>query len=151
MTVTRIATSDATSITVRGRNLVGELIGRHSFTEMLYFLLCGRMPDQAETRVLDACLVTLMEHGLHPSTLITQLMADSVPDQIQVVIGTGLMAIGDVLAGTMEGCARILIEGADAADPDAFCRDLVARYRLTRKPVPCFGHRTRRLAVRDRR
>lgn len=142
MTVTRIATSDATTITVRGRDLVDELIGRHSFTEMLYFLICGRMPDTAETKVLDACLVTLMEHGLNPSTLITRLMADSVPDQIQVAIGSGLMAIGDVFAGTMEGCARILIEGAEAADPDLFCRELVARHRQTRDPVPGFGHRT---------
>jgi citrate synthase len=142
MTVTRIATSDATTVTVRGRNLVDELVGRHSFTEMLYFLMVGRMPGDAETRVLDACLVTLMEHGLNPSTLITRLMADSVPDQIQVAIGAGLMAIGDVFAGTMEGCARLLIAGVEAADQDAFCRDVAVEYRAKRLPVPGFGHRT---------
>lgn len=140
--VTHIATSDATSITVRGRNLVDELIGHCSFTEMMYFLLCERMPTAAETRVLDACLVTLMEHGINPSTLIARLMADSVPDQVQVAIGAGLMAIGDVFAGTMEGCARLLHEGTLRADPAAYCRDIGAEYRTAKKPVPGFGHRS---------
>ena len=144
MTHTRIATSDATSITVRGRDLVEELIGRHSFTEVLYFLVCHRMPTPSEVRVLDACLVTLMEHGLNPSTLVTRLMADSVPDQVQVAMGAGLMAIGDVFAGTMEGCAHILEEASQAPDPPRFLAEVVTRYRADRRPVPGFGHRTHR-------
>lgn len=139
---TQIATSDARTITVRGRDLVDDLIGRHTYTEVLYFLVCGRMPDPADTRVLDACLVTLMEHGLNPSTLVTRLLADSVPDQIQVAMGVGLMAIGDVFAGTMEGCARILADGAQAPDPDLYCAGLAARHRASGTPVPGFGHRT---------
>ncbi len=141
---THIATSDATTITVRGRDLVTELIGRHSFTEVLYFLVCGRMPQRAEASILDACLVTLMEHGLNPSTLVTRLMADSVPDQIQVAMGAGLMAIGDVFAGTMEGCARLLIECGEATDTRQVCQEAVGRFRAMKQPVPGFGHRTHR-------
>jgi citrate synthase len=47
---THIATSNATSITVRGRNLVHDLMGRHSFTDMIYFLLRGRMPTASQTQ-----------------------------------------------------------------------------------------------------
>ncbi len=72
---TSIATSDTTSITVRGHDLVHDLVGRHSFTEMLYFLIVHRFPSPGETRVLDACLVTLMEHGWTPSSIITRLTA----------------------------------------------------------------------------
>ena len=57
--ITHIATADATSVTVRGRDLVNDLIGKHTFTEVFYFLVTGRMPDAAQARVLDACLVTL--------------------------------------------------------------------------------------------
>ncbi len=99
--VTHIATADATSVTVRGRDLVNDLIGKHTFTEVFYFLVTGRMPTGAQARVLDACLVTLMEHGFTPSALIARLTAESVPDQIQVSIGAGLLAIGSVHAGTM--------------------------------------------------
>ncbi len=55
--VTNIATADATNVTVRGRDLVNELIGRHTYTEMIYLLTVGRMPEGGQTRVLDACLV----------------------------------------------------------------------------------------------
>lgn len=138
---TRIATSDTSSITIRGKDLVTELIGEHGFTETLYFLICDRFPTAAEAKVLDACLVTLMEHGFTPSSLITRLMIDSVPDEIQVAMASGLMAIGGVFAGTMEGCARILIQAAEReGDLDAFCREVVQAHRASKTPLPGFGH-----------
>ena len=84
--VTHIATADATRVIVRGRDLVNDLIGKYTFTEMFYFLVCERFPTPAQTRVLDACLLTLMEHGFTPSAVIARLMAESTPDQIQVSI-----------------------------------------------------------------
>jgi citrate synthase len=138
--ITHIATADATSVTIRGRDLVNELIGKHSFTEVFYFLITGRMPNGPETRVLDACLVTLMEHGFTPSALIARLTAESVPDQIQVSIGAGLLAIGSVHAGTMEGCAALLAAGVNEADSDAWCRRIVVEHRQRREAVPGFGH-----------
>ncbi len=138
--VTNIATSDATSITVRGRDLVGELIGKCSYTEMLYFLTVGRMPTAGETRVLDACLVTLMEHGFTPAALVSRLMAASVPDQIQVSIAAGLLAVGSVNAGTMEGCAGLLAEGVEEKDWAQWCRRTVEDHQRLKKFVPGFGH-----------
>jgi citrate synthase len=137
---THIATSDATSITVRGKDLVNDLMGKVGFTGMTYFLIAGRMPTDNEVRVLDACLVTLMEHGWTPTSIIARLAADSVPGQSQVGIAAGLLAIGDVFVGTMEGCGRILAAGLQASDPDAYCRDVVADYRARKAPMPGFGH-----------
>lgn len=137
---TGVAVSDATSITVRGKDLVHELIGERTFTEVLYFLVCHRMPSPGEVRVLDACLVTLMEHGWTPSSIIARLAADSAPGQAQVGIAAGLLAVGDVFVGTMDGCARILADGVDRPDQDAFCRDVVARHRAARQAMPGFGH-----------
>lgn len=137
---TNIATANTTSITVRGRDLVNELIGKYTFTEIFYFLVTGRMPDAAQTRMLDASLVTLMEHGFTPSALIARLTAESVPDQIQVSIAAGLLAIGSVHAGTMEGCAALLVSGVNEADADAWCRRVVAEHRQRKEAVPGFGH-----------
>lgn len=139
--ITNIATADATSVTVRGRDLVNELIGKHTFTEVFYFLCVGRMPKPAETRVLDACLVTLMEHGFTPAALVSRLMAESVPDQIQVSIAAGLLAVGSVHAGTMEGCAALLAQGVKDDDKAAWCRRVVSEHRHRKEPVPGFGHK----------
>lgn len=137
---TQIATSDATSITVRGYDLVEELIGKHGFTEVLYLLIRNRLPTREEARVLDACLVTLMEHGWTPTSLIARLAIDSVPGQVQLGIAAGLLAVGDVFVGTMEGCGRILQEAAAEADPSAYLRKVVESHRAARKPMPGFGH-----------
>lgn len=137
---TNIATSDATSITLRGRDLVNDLIGNHSFTEMVYFLLCDRMPTAGETRVLDACLVTLMEHGWTPASIIARLAIDSVPSQAQLGIAAGLLAVGDVFLGTMEGCGRLLAAAANMPDANAYLRDVVADHRARKEALPGFGH-----------
>jgi citrate synthase len=142
--VTRTGASTATEVRVRGRDLVNELIGKCSFTEMLYFLTCRRMPDAGETRVLDACLVTLMEHGLTPSAVIARLMADSVPEEPQVAIASGLLAIGSVFAGTTENCAALLLaldDRINAGETDA-ARALAREYATAKRPVPGFGHGT---------
>ena len=138
--VTNIATSDTGSVTIRGKDLVHDLIGQRGFTETLYFLICDAFPAPGQARVLDACLVTLMEHGWTPTSLIARLMADSVPGQPQVAMAAGLLAVGDVFAGTMDGCARILHDGVLAPDAAAYCEAVVAGHRAQRRPMPGFGH-----------
>ncbi|HWD23512.1 MAG TPA: citryl-CoA lyase [Burkholderiales bacterium] len=139
---TNIAHSDERTITIRGKDLVGELIGRRSFTEMVFFLVRNRFPTAEEARILDACLVTLMEHGLTPSAIVTRMLADNVPGQAQVAMAAGLLAVGDVFVGTIEGCARLLKDGMEgAATHAAYCRDVVAQHLARRAPLPGFGHR----------
>lgn len=137
---THIAGSDAASIRLCGHDLVEELIGEHGFTEVLYLLTCGRLPGEGERRVLDACLVTLIDHGWTPTSLIARLAYDSAPGQAQIGIAAGLLAVGDVFAGTMDGCARLLAEGIGAADRGTWCRETAAAHRARRRPVPGFGH-----------
>jgi citrate synthase len=138
---TRIATSDETTVTIRGKSLMHDLIGKLSFTEMMYFLIKHREPTPAETKVLDACLVTLMEHGFTPSALVSRMVIDSVPDQVQVAMAAGLLTIGGVFVGTMEGCAKILQEGVEkGGDLDAYCTQVVREHRAAKKAMPGFGH-----------
>lgn len=139
--VTRIATSDATSVTIGGLDLTEEILGRRSFTEMTYFLSVGRMPDEAESAVLDACLVSLMEHGWTPTSIITRLTASSVPDDVQVAVAAGLLSVGPVFAGTMEGCAELLLEVDEEQDLTAWARTTASLFLESRRPVPGFGHR----------
>ena len=138
---TNIATADATSITVRGKSLTADLMRQKSFTEMIYFLTCGSMPDARQAKVLDVCLVTLMEHGWTPTSIITRMTIDSVPDQVQVAMAAGLLTVGSVFVGTIEGCARILQEGIHEADADAYCARVVQQYQTNKVTLPGFGHR----------
>lgn len=64
------------------------------------------------------------------------------PNEPQVAISAGLLAVGSVFVGTMEGCARILEEGmrSHSSDLDAYCRQAALEHKSRRLPVPGFGH-----------
>ncbi|HTE55200.1 MAG TPA: citryl-CoA lyase [Kofleriaceae bacterium] len=137
---TAIATSTADDIIVRGRSLCGELIGRLSFTEMMWFQVLGVAPSAAQTAVIDACMVALMEHGLTPSALAARLVYSSATEAMQGGVAAGLLAVGNRFVGTTEGCAVLLARVAAAADPAAEAARVVGEHRAARAPVPGFGH-----------
>jgi len=143
---TRTGASFTKDVKVRGRDLVKDLMGATSFTQMLYFLTCDRMPTQVQSDILDACLVTLMEHGLTPSAVITRLMTMSVPEESQVAISSGLLAIGSVYAGTTEQCATLLLDieqrVKNGENVDAVMQEIVTSYRRNKRALPGFGHGT---------
>ena len=137
---TAIAAAAPEGVTIRGLDLVDDIIGKLNFTEMTYFLCAGALPSPAQTRVLDACLVTLMEHGWTPSSIIARVMADSIPEDSQVAIAAGLLALGPIYAGTSEACAKLLLEAAEAAEPDQFFKARIKQLRSRREAIPGFGH-----------
>lgn len=137
---THIATHDAKDITVRGKSLCEDLIGKVSFTEMTYFQVTGRMPTPGQTAVLDACLVTLTEHGLTPSVLVSRLVASSAPEALQSAVAAGLLAVGSVFVGTVEGAAALVSRIASSSDVGAEAKAVASEHRASKKPLPGFGH-----------
>ena len=137
---TSIATHTPEDVFVRGRSLCRELIGKVTFTQMTFLHVTGAMPTSAQTAALDACLVTLMEHGLTPSVLATRLVYSSAPEAAQAAIAAGLLAVGSVFVGTVEGCAALLERVAKAPDGAEEAARIVEEHRSARRPVPGFGH-----------
>lgn len=139
---TRISHHTADAIFVRGASLVDELIGELTFTEMMYFQLMGARPTPAQAKILDAVLVTLMEHGITPSVIATRMIYDSCPEAVQAAVAAGLLAVGSTFVGTMEGCAKNLeeiLEGSEDEWP-ARAKAIAQRVRAARQPIPGFGH-----------
>ena len=140
---TGIATHTAEDVFVRDKSLCRDLIGKLTFTEMIFFQILGRRPGAAEMAVVDACLVTLMEHGLTPSALAARLVYSSAPEAMQGAIAAGLLGVGSVFVGTIEGCALLLgrLVAADA-EAGAEARRIAEEHRAARRPIPGFGHPT---------
>ncbi len=140
--VTRIAGYDADQITIRGKDLVGELMGKVSFSEMLLLQLTGRTPSRRQATILDAVLVTIMEHGLVPSAIVTRLTHYGAPESVQGAIAAGLLGVGDRFAGTASECAEVLgpIAAASRTKRASLARETVKAYRKRQRPIPGFGH-----------
>jgi len=137
---TGISTHTNDTITVYGADLVDDLIGELTFTEMTYLAITGRRPSAGETRILDAVLVTLMEHGLTPSAIATRMIYGSTPESLQAGVSAGLLAVGSVFVGTMEGCAALVERILAAPNSEEAAREIADEYRSARKPIPGFGH-----------
>ena len=138
---TSIATSDAERILIRGHDLVEDLIGQVTFTEMFLLHLTGKRPPPAHVRILDAVLVTLMEHGITPSVIATRLIYHSAPDALQAAVAAGLLGVGSTFIGTMEGCAALLEEMLAAPEGlEARAAAIATRIHAAGKRVHGFGH-----------
>lgn len=139
--VTSISTADADSVTVRGRDLCGDLMGRVSFTEYFFLLLTGREPTEDQRYFLDLLLVAIAEHGLVPTNQAARMTLAADPASLQGAVAAGILGCGSVVLGTSELCARFLADArARGGAPDAAVRELVAEIRAAGGKVPGFGH-----------
>lgn len=127
----------------RERNLVGDLMeGSGDFVALMMAHILGREIDPREVRVMNAILITMMEHGLTPSAIATRSVYMSAPENLQGAVAAGLLAVGSQFVGTIENNARLLarVTAAPEAERLALARQIVAEHRATRQRMPGFGH-----------
>jgi citrate synthase len=141
---TAIATSDAAGVTVRGRDLVGAVMGRMSFTAYFYLLTTGREPTETELFFLDLLLVTIAEHGLTPTVVAARMTLAAAPDSVQGAVAAGLLGAGTVILGSAEVCGRALTDAKARIAAGATADDAVAAVaediRKRGDRMPGFGH-----------
>jgi citrate synthase len=139
---TGICGYDADRISVRGKDLVSELMGKLTFSQMILFQLTGRTPTAAQTSILDAVLVTIMEHGLVPSAIVARLTHYGAPESVQGAVAAGLLGVGDRFAGTASECAELLeaLVSAAPSSQESVALERVRALKESRQPVPGFGH-----------
>jgi citrate synthase len=105
--------STADRITVLGKDLPGEILGKVNLGDMAFLELTRRLPNDKESRLFNAMVVTLVEHGITPSALAARLTYLGAPEAMQAAVAAGLSGLGSVFVGSMEGVARMLSENAD--------------------------------------
>ena len=123
-------------------DLADELMGHVTFTQMIFITLTGHQPEPPDEQLLDAVLVSLVDHGVNSSTLVTRLTYRAAPDALQGAIAAGVLNAGDRVLGAMENCGRMLSEGLSPGGDDAVdtARLIVTKYRDEDLAVPGLGH-----------
>jgi citrate synthase len=140
---TSISTSDEHSITVRGEDLCGDLIGRISFTDYFSLLVTGQRPSRGDAMVLDATLVAIAEHGFVPSVQASRMTYAAAPDALQGAVAAGILGCGSVILGASETAGRLLTEvneQAEGGDLATAAKEVVARWRAAGQAIPGYGH-----------
>ena len=149
---TSLGTSDADHIRLLGQDLTADLMGKVGFGELAFWLVAGRRPTPGETRVFEAVLVALADHGLTPSAIAARLTLTGAPESVQGALAAGLLGGGSRFLGVTEDAGRFLAAALDRArtdggalpttdhDWDDLARDAVVRQRAAGLLVPGLGH-----------
>ena len=132
-----LAWSTVDRITVRGKDLPGEILGHLNLGDMAFLELTGRVPDAKESKLFNAMVVTLVEHGITPSALAARLTYLGAPEALQGAVAAGLLGLGSVFVGSMEGAARLLSE---KLKPDSDISVLAKSIVAENERIPGLGH-----------
>jgi citrate synthase len=146
---TRLGKAYEDRVDIRGHDLTTDLLGSTSYTDMVSIMLLGRRPSADETRMLDALLVVLVEHGLVKPVVAARFVYSNAPESLQAAVAASLLGAGSRHLGSSEWCARVLQEALPAGGPppdpatlEAAAAGVVADFAARRERVPGIGHRT---------
>jgi citrate synthase len=138
---TSLGTSTADEIRLLGQDLTADLMGKVGFGELAFWLVTLRRPTPSETRVFEAVLVALADHGFTPTAIAARLTYLSAPESLQGAMAAGLLGGGSRFLGVTEDCGRFLhsLVVAHGADADWDAVALAALESATSR-IPGLGH-----------
>jgi citrate synthase len=145
---TSLGTSTADEIRLLGQDLTADLMGKVGFGELAFWLVALRRPTPPETRVFEAVLVALADHGFTPTAIAARLTYLSAPDSLQGALAAGLLGGGSRFLGVTEDCGlylhAVLFSGdvlpSDDAGWDELALSAVRETRAAGRFVPGLGH-----------
>src|SRR3990170_5812968 len=122
---------------VRGYKLT-EMLQKLSFTQTIFLILKGELPNDKEEAMLNAILVASIDHGVEtPSTTVARITAScGVP--LSTAVANGVAAIGESHGGAIEASAKIFQE---AVKKDTRASDIVEKARFKSERIPGYGHK----------
>ena len=131
-------------ILVRGYP-VDEMMGRLGFAEAVYLLLMGELPTPAIGRMLNAVLVSSIDHGVTPPSTLAARNVATTGAPLKDCVAAGILAFGPHHGGDIESCMRFLDGGltlmrtgkTERQAADAIVEECVASHN----EPPGFGHR----------
>jgi citrate synthase len=125
---------------------VDELMGRVGFGQAVYLALMGELPSPEVGKLIDAILVSSIDHGATPPSALAARSAASTGAPLNAAIAAGILNINEYHGGAVEGCMAVLQDGlARAASSGQTIAETAAAmidgFRVTKTRIPGLGHR----------
>jgi citrate synthase len=141
---TALTCIEPNKILVRGYPL-DEMMGRLTFGEAIYLLLMGEVPSPAIASLLEAMLVSFIDHGATPPSTLAARNTATAGAPLRASVATGVLGFGRYHGGDIESCMHFLDGGLEQVRRGISYRDaadrIVQRSVDAGEPVPGFGHR----------
>ena len=142
-----------TAISDIGRNKINikgypiaQLIGRIGYAQMVYLILKGELPSENEAKLLEAILVSSVDHGVTPPSTFSARTIASTGAELNSCVAAGILAISRYHGGAIEDCMDLLLETeqfkyAEKLNDESAAKKMIKTYRDENKRLAGFGHR----------
>jgi citrate synthase len=141
---TALTCIEPNKILVRGYPL-DEMMGRLTFGEAIYLLLMGEVPSPAIGSVMEAMLVSFIDHGATPPSTLAARNTATTGASLRSCVAAGVLGFGKYHGGDIESCMHFLDDGLELVRGGSSYRDaadvVVERCLQAEEGIPGFGHR----------
>lgn len=128
---------------------IEDLIGRISFAQMIWLMTRGELPDPRAAALLEAALVSAVDHGPQAPSIAIARMAMTCGVGINNAMASATNVLGDVHGGAGEQCVALYLavaarwgEATDATSLKAAVNAEIDAQRASGiMHLPGFGHR----------
>jgi citrate synthase len=141
---TALTCIEPNKILVRGYPL-DEMMGRLTFGEAIYLLLMGETPSPAIGSLMEAVLVSFIDHGATPPSTLAARNTATTGASLRSCVAAGLLGFGRYHGGDIETCMYFLDSGLAKVRQGASYRDaaqaILDEAAMKEEAIPGFGHR----------
>ncbi len=125
---------------------IDELMGSISFAEVVYLALKSELPSADVARMMNAILVSSIDHGASPPSALAARTVASTGAPLNAAVAAGILSINRHHGGAIEDCMKVLQSGIDRLNQsgdavDKIATDLVAKHKASGKRIAGLGHR----------
>ena len=141
---TALTCIEPNKILVRGYPL-DEMMGRLTFGEAIYLLLMGEVPSPGIASLMEAVLVSFIDHGATPPSTLAARNTATTGASLRACVASGVLGFGRYHGGDIESCMCFLDAGLERVRKGASYRDAAVAILddalKSEVGVPGFGHR----------
>jgi citrate synthase len=141
---TGLTSIEPNKILVRGYPL-DEMMGRLTFGESIYLLLMGDVPSPSIGSLMEAILVSFIDHGVTPPSTLAARNTATTGAPLRACVAAGVLGFGRYHGGDIESCMQFLDTGLELVRKGTSYQDaavaIVKRCQELGEPIPGFGHR----------
>jgi citrate synthase len=143
---TALGVSTTERISLLGQDLADDVMGNVGFGELAFWLAARRRPTPGETRLFEAVLAGLADHGFTPTAIATRLTYLSAPESVQGALAAGVLGAGSRFLGVTEDSAAFLSTALSTGSPttdagwDQLARTVLQDQRDRSRRIPGLGH-----------
>jgi citrate synthase len=125
---------------------IDELMGNITFGQAIFLALKGELPPARTAKLVEAMLVSSIDHGATPPSALAARTAASTGAPLNAALAAGILSINRFHGGAIYDCMGILQSGIDQAEETgkslgAIASEMVGEYRASNRRMAGLGHR----------